>query len=60
LLVGGGLSKQPAFVKRIFSRLKPDELPAVITNLLLRYRTECVKDETFSDYAKRVLWPEYK
>lgn len=60
LLVGGGLSKQPAFARRIFSRLNTDELPEVITNLLLRYRTECVKDETFSDYAKRVLWPKYK
>jgi sulfite reductase beta subunit-like hemoprotein len=58
LLAGGGISKKPAFAQRIFSRLKPDELPAAISNLLQRYRAESEKGETFSEYAQRVLWSE--
>ncbi len=60
LLVAGGKSKTPAFAKRIYSRQKPDDLPAIIDTLLQRYRTETSENETFSDYAQRILWQECK
>lgn len=56
LLVGGGQSATPVFARRILSKVKPEELTSVISILLRRYRDESNENETFSDYAQRVLW----
>jgi ferredoxin-nitrite reductase len=58
LLVGGGHSLKPSFARRISSKIKPEELTTIISDLLHRYRVESLKNETFSDYAQRVLWLE--
>ena len=59
LWVGGGESLTPAFGRRIRARLHPGELAGAITELWRRYRAEAVDVcETFSDFARRVLWEE--
>ena len=59
LWVGGGATENaPAFAKKIQSRLRPEALEGIVTDLLQHYRQESLSGESFSAYAQRVLWPE--
>lgn len=55
--IGGGESDRPAFARRSIPKVRPEQLVNVISDLWSRYKAEAIDDsETFSAYARRVLW----
>lgn len=47
----------PAFGKRVQAKVRPEELADLITRLVARHQAEGLPGETFSAFARRVLWP---
>jgi ferredoxin-nitrite reductase len=57
LWAGGGQMPEPAFARRIASRLRPEEVTPYLATLFARYQAEATSEETFSTYIRRVTDP---
>jgi len=56
LWTGGGDGQ--AFARRTLARLRPEEVAPAVRALVTRYRAARKRGETFSAFARRVLWQE--
>ncbi|HOF88057.1 MAG TPA: nitrite/sulfite reductase [Armatimonadota bacterium] len=56
LWTGGGDGR--AFARRTLARLRPEEVAPAVRALVTRYRAARKRGESFSAFARRVLWQE--